>query len=275
MHLLPQFLVASLLALLVAVAAYYFKALSFSGAAAAFLLGSIVFGLGGLEWAIILIVFFVTSSGLSFLFRRRKSKVEEKFSKGSRRDAGQVIANGGMAGLMVLLHFAFPQSLLPWAGFCGALAAATADTWATELGVLSPRQPRLLSNWKPVPAGTSGGVSLTGTAAALFGSLLIALSCLICWPLTGFEGSLGWVVSAVVLFSGLAGSLVDSLLGATIQAVYHCPVCDKETEKHPLHSCGTATQRVRGLAWLNNDWVNLFCTAGAVILAITLIAIIQ
>ena len=111
----------------------------------------------------LLLGFFISSSLLSRLFKRRKANLEEKFSKGSQRDAGQVFANGGIAGLFVILHVLMPEALWPWLGFAGALAAANADTWATELGVLSRAAPRLITTGKTVEPGTSGGVSWTGT----------------------------------------------------------------------------------------------------------------
>lgn len=278
-----------ILAAIVAAAAWRVRALSVSGMLAAALLGTVIFGLGGLPWAIVLIGFFVSSSALSKLFRKQKRQLEEKFSKGSQRDAGQVAANGGIAGVFVLLHVFFPTALWPWWGFAGALAAANADTWATELGVLSPTAPRLITTGRTVEPGESGGISAAGTLAAMGGALFIALLAAFSMYLAPEApvGLPGWLarlagaglpsttlaqVAAAVLFvtlAGLAGSLLDSLLGATVQAIYYCPVCQKETERHPLHICGSLTSLVRGWPWMDNDWVNLFCTlAGALLAAI-------
>ena len=159
----------------IALLAYRLHSLSRSGAAAAALLGAVIFGLGGLPWAALLLTFFGSSSWLSHLFKRQKSGVEEKFSKGHTRDAQQVLANGGIAGAMVILQALFPQSAWPWLAGAAALAAANADTWATELGVLSPVEPRLILSGKKVERGTSGGVSLAGIAAALAGAFSVAV----------------------------------------------------------------------------------------------------
>ena len=286
---LIDLLVGFLLAALIGLAAWRIQALQPLGALAATLLGAVVFGLGGLGWAILLLGFFISSSLLSRLFRKRKQALDEKFSKGSQRDAGQVAANGGLAGLFVLCHLLAPAAVWPWLGFAGALAAANADTWATELGVLSRSTPRLITTGKPVERGASGGVSSQGILAALAGSLLIALLAVLFWQGHVFDSppgapawlarmisgqnvapgaisSLGWL--AWITLAGLAGSLVDSLLGATLQAIYYCPACQKETERHPRHTCGTPTIRIRGWAWLNNDWVNVACTLAGAILAV-------
>lgn len=257
------------LALIISLAAYAVRSLSRSGALAATLLGTAVFGLGGLPWAALLLGFFMSSSLLSRLFRRRKQSVEEKFSKGSRRDAAQVAANGGIAGLLAVVQAVFPHSPLPWLAAAAALAAANADTWATELGVLSPVKPRLITTGKVVEMGTSGGLSLLGTLAAAGGAAFIALLAVL-FPPAGMPLAPGWVALLVTL-GGLLGSLVDSLLGATVQAIYTCPQCAKETERHPLHTCGTPTLPLRGWRWLNNDGVNAACTLSAAA-AVALIA---
>ena len=131
--------------------------LSTSGAWAAALTGGLIFGLGGLPWAILLLAFFVSSSGLSRLFKRRKADVHEKFEKGSQRDWGQVLANGGVGTALVIIQTLMPEADWPWLAYAGALAAVNADTWATELGVLAKNTPRLITTWAQVERGTSGG----------------------------------------------------------------------------------------------------------------------
>ena len=248
-----------LLALLIASLAYRAHSLSKSGAVAAIILGTIIFGLGGIPWAVLLLTFFFTSSALSRAFKKRKQGLNEKYSKGDQRDAGQVFGNGGLAAAFVLFHYFNPDSNIGWIGFAASLAAVNADTWATELGVLNPSPPRMITDIrKRVEKGTSGGVSLVGTLASLAGSALIAaLASLF---------TANWSLFPLITLAGLAGSLFDSLLGATLQAMYFCPKDNKETEKHPLHTCGTETIRLRGWKWLTKDWVNFACGGiGAVV----------
>ncbi len=253
-----QLLLGFLLAVVIAYVAYRARSLSKSGAIAAVLTGTIIFGVGGWEWAVLLLAFFVTSSALSRAFKEQKQGLNEKFAKGHERDAGQVFGNGGLAAFFVGLHFFLPHSSLPWLGFAAALAAVNADTWATELGALNPSPPRMITNpFKVVEKGASGGVSLYGTLAALAGAGLIGGLAALLSPFA--SPSVG--VWLLITLAGLGGSFFDSLLGATAQAMYFCPREQKETEKHPLHSCGAETIHVRGWKWLNNDWVNFACGA--------------
>ncbi len=270
---LPQLALGILIAGVIAGLAFRFKLLSKSGALAAFLLGSVVFGLGGLTWSIVLMLFFLSSSGLSYLFKSRKVNAEEKYAKGSVRDSRQVLANGGLAGLFVILSLVIPQSSIPWLGFCASLAAANADTWATELGSLSKRNPVLISTLKSVERGTSGGVSLFGLTASLFGSFVIAVAGILFAP-SGLAIET-WLFLAAVTLGGFTGSLVDSWIGATFQAIYYCPQCLRETEKHPRHGCGTETHLLRGRQWMTNDMVNLLCTLKGAGVAIVLTVLLQ
>jgi len=242
-------------------------ALSRSGAWAAAFSGGLIFGLGRLSWSVLLLLFFISSSLLSRLFKQRKISVSEKFSKGSQRDWGQVFANGSLGAILVIVHTFFPTQVWPFVAFVGAMAAVNADTWATELGVLSSSPPRLITSGKIVEQGTSGGITLLGTGATLLGALLIGLGAAITDPL--LDPSLDfWILVFAAVLGGLAGSLFDSLLGATSQAIYYCPCCEKETERYPLHVCGTQTSLIRGWGWLNNDLVNFACSLFGALVAV-------
>ena len=255
-----QLLAGFSLALLIAFLAYRAHSLSRSGAFAAVLVGTVIFGVGGWQWAVLLLTFFISSSGLTRAFKQRKRGLSEKFSKGGQRDAGQVLGNGGLATLFAGLHYFFPTAPWVWLAFAASLAAVNADTWATELGVLNPHPPRMITDLrKVVEKGTSGGISWIGTLASLAGSGLIGVLAALLAP-----QPLSPLIGLWVTLAGLLGSLFDSFLGATVQAIYHCPTCEKETERHPLHTCGTPTQLNRGLPWLDNDLVNLGCSVFAV-----------
>ena len=247
---------------LIGLVAWRAGALSRSGAWAATLSGGLIFGLGGVPWAVLLLAFFISSSLLSRLFARRKADLGEKFSKGSRRDWGQVFANGGLGALLAIAFAMLPDEAWLWVAYAGAMAAVNADTWATELGVFNPAPPRLITSGKVVERGASGGVSILGSLAALGGAALIALLA----ALFSLDSAI-FVVPAVVL-GGLAGSFFDSLLGASVQAIYTCPTCDKETERHPLHTCGEVTQHLRGWRWLDNDLVNFLASLMGALVAV-------
>ena len=265
-----QILYGFILAVIVAYLAFRAHSLDKSGAIAATIVGTVIFGFGGWQWAVLLLTFFITSSGLSRAFKKRKAGLSEKFSKGHKRDAGQVLGNGGLATLFAALHVFYPESILPWIAFAASLAAVNADTWATELGVLNPTPPRLITNpSRRVEKGTSGGISLVGTLASLLGAAIIALPAVLLSPSGALHSNDFFLITA----AGLFASFFDSFLGATVQAMYFCPTDNKETEKHPLHTCGTETVHLRGWKWLDNDWVNFACGAFGVMIALLGLAI--
>ncbi len=250
-----QILIGFFAGTLIAILAWKMGSLSISGAIAAAVSGGLIFGIGGLPWAVLLLVFFITSSALSKAFKNRKATLGEKFAKSSQRDWAQVLANDGLGTLLVFALLFSSENTWAWVAYAGAMATVNADTWATELGVLSPNPPRLITNGQVVEAGTSGGISLFGTLATLGGATLIGL--------VGAAFNFGadsWPLLLAATLGGVCGSLFDSLLGATVQAIYHCPACDKETERHPEHSCGTQTRQIRGWNWLNNDLVNFLAS---------------
>lgn len=261
-------LLALLLAALVAGLAWRTRALTIAGTGAAVLVGTLVLAGTGWPGGAALLAFFVGSTLVSRLGDARTPAAID--AKGNRRDAAQVLANGGMAALGGLLALVVD----PVAGFwvtVSALAAAGADTWATSLGTLSRTAPLHLTRLERVPTGTSGAVSWAGTLGGLVGSGVVAAA--------GAAGWMGWPAHptaiapaawAAVTVVGVAGMLLDSLLGATVQARYRCPACDQASER-PRHRCGTPTIPMGGWRWLDNDMVNALTTvlaalAGALLL---------
>jgi uncharacterized protein (TIGR00297 family) len=246
--------------------------LSTSGAWAAILVGTITFGFGGWTWGLLLIAFFVLSTALSRYRQADKKGVAERFAKGTQRDMGQVLANGGLGAFIALLYFLFPVAPL-LAAFLGSMATANADTWGTEVGVLSRDPPRLITTWRKVATGTSGGITLLGTSASTLGALVMGM---LAYVLLGVDAllsgdnapQLSWIIP-VTLFGGLLGSLFDSVLGATVQGIFYCARCQVETEKE-LHGCGLRTDRLRGWPWLNNDMVNFISALWGALVAMAL-----
>lgn len=255
-------IVALALAAGVALLALRARALSRSGAAAAMVVGTLA-AAAGWRWAALLIVFFLSSSALSRwradAKARRTAGIVEK---GGRRDAWQVLANGGVFAVAALGQLALPHATGWWLAGAGALAAAAGDTWATEIGTLEGGTPRSLLTWRPLPVGASGGVTLVGTLGGVAGALLIAL-------LAAVGTAASRPVALAVLAGGVAGTLADSLLGATGQARRWCPRCQVLTEQS-VHVCGTPTRHAGGLRWMTNDVVNLLATVVGAAVAVAL-----
>lgn len=211
--------------------------LSPGGAAAAALVGAAVATGLGIRGLVLLLAFFVPASLITATHGR-----DPREARG--RTARQVIANGGIAAV---------AGLLGWStAVAGAIAAAGADTWATELGARSRRAPRLITTGRIVPAGTSGGVTPLGTLAGA--AAAVALAALH----TVLQGG-GPIVGAAVATAGFAGMAADSLLGAALQARFRCAACGAEHERRDS-SCHMPLMPARGVSWLDNDAVNLCAT---------------
>jgi uncharacterized protein (TIGR00297 family) len=247
------------------------------GAAAGVVVGALIFACGGPLFWLILTAFFLSSTAIGYIRRRDKEWLKAVHEKGSRRDAIQVLANGG-AGMLAALLYRLTTNPAWAAGFAVSFASSTADTWASELGVLSRSAPVSLFTLRPVPRGVSGGVSPLGTFMSFVGALFIAAlfaafnTFLHALP-TGFMET-----AAVVTLAGFAGSLIDSLLGATLQAQYSAERSGGQgagetpalTERRRSPE-GLPNRLVRGLSFVNNDVVNA-ASCAAVTLAAVLLA---
>lgn len=232
---------------IVALLAVASGALTPRGAAAAAVVGSAVLWSTGGAGAAALLAFFVSGTALSRFLPDPAAQRGE--AKGARRDAGQVFANGGAAALAGLIALGRP-TLAIWA-ITASLAAASADTWATAIGATSPRPPRHLMTGAPVAAGQSGGVTLRGTIAAMFGALVVAAAAAL------VTRDLRFLIAVTVV--GWIGMVADSALGATVQGRFVCPACAVDTER-TTHRCGTRTTPAGGWRWLTNDGVNAIAT---------------
>ncbi|EXJ84856.1 hypothetical protein A1O3_05531 [Capronia epimyces CBS 606.96] len=153
------------------------------------------------------------------------------------RTSIQVFANSGCASILVLLHvwlYGYGRSVnqtracfgaedtkiadLLLLGVMSNYAAVAADTLSSELGILSKSRPILITSLRPVPPGTNGGVTLAGLLAGAGGSVAISATGVL---LLGFcEGGSVKRLTIFALLSalGVVGTLVDSLLGAILQA---------------------------------------------------------
>jgi uncharacterized protein (TIGR00297 family) len=210
----------------------------------------------GWSWSALLLSLFLSASALSKLGERKKAeRVGPVVEKGDERDARQVLANGGVFAVAALGSI-IARSPIWYAMGAGALAASTADTWATEVGTLEGGDPISIISGRRVAPGTSGGITLVGTVAGVGGALFIgAVAALANWP----------VPFTAVALGGVAGALADSLLGATLQSQRWCDLCATATERL-VHSCGTPTRHAGGLAGFDNDAVNAACsTVGALV----------
>lgn len=228
-------------------------------AVAAALLTLLVVVLGGWAWFLPLIVFFASGSVLTKLGRSDPEAREP-------RRLGQVLVNGFVPVLPLALGAASGAAApFATAAYVGALAAAAGDTWASEIGRRSPGPPVSLRLRRRVASGTSGAVSWLGSAAACAGGALIGVA--------------GWIafaqpwLAALGALAGLAGSTVDSVLGAWVQGEFRCGACGESVET--LEHCGAETDHLRGVSWVRNDAVNAFANLGGMIFGAALAAGIE
>ncbi|WP_258000356.1 DUF92 domain-containing protein [Bacillus sp. Marseille-P3661] len=238
---------------------YKMKALSISGSIATIIIGiAIVFGCG-IKGLILIAGFFITSSIWSKYKKDKKQITEEKNDKSSQRDAWQVLANGSVPATMSILYIFFQEDIMLFM-FIAAIAAANSDTWASEIGPLSRRKPIHILTLKQVDAGTSGAVSLVGTVSAFLGAIFITIVSYFLWSEVSLK------LAILLGLFGFLGNLLDTILGATVQATFYCSECQLVTEKR-MH-CNTYTTHKTGYLTFNNEMVNFISITLAPILVL-------
>jgi uncharacterized protein (TIGR00297 family) len=252
--------------LLLAVVAILSHAIDRGGFLASVAVGyAVIFG-GGWQWFLIVAAFFVLGVGFTWYKYEHKKKLGAAQEKGGARNWPNILANGGAAAAFALLELLRGGEVFPLL-FLGAISAAASDTVATELGLLSRSPPRLITRiGRKVEPGTSGGVTALGFAGVLLASAVIGVLAFLLRVLAAPP----LVVISAVVFGGVVGSVVDSLIGATFQRRGKCVVCGVNTES--LQHCGQPTKVLAGVAFVDNNVVNFLATmsgAFAALLALT------
>ncbi|MDR6998745.1 DUF92 domain-containing protein [Neobacillus niacini] len=244
--------------------AYFVKALTKSGALAAIFVGAAVMLGFNLKGLFLLGIFFVSSSIWSEYKKSVKKTMEEKLAKGATRDWRQVAANGGAAALFSIINFFQPDTI--WLiAFAVSIASANSDTWASEIGSLSKKNPLFIRTLKPVERGTSGAISFLGTSAAIAGALLIAL-------FSFWLFHLHMIPTFFIFLFGFLGNVIDTLFGAFYQQLYKCSQCGIETERR-IH-CQKETLRIKGFNYIDNDMVNFLSGFIAALLAMVIVYLV-
>lgn len=237
------------------------KILDRSGAVGAVLIGTLVFGYGQWAYAIPMLLFFFSSGLFSRIGKAHKRAIKNTDAEKSGRNLAQVMANGGLPTFIIMIgtwqqwDFLFPMYL-------ALLATATADTWATEIGTaLRGQKTYSVSSFRLLPQGVSGGISVTGTAAALLGSLFIAA--------LGFVLVEQFSISTFLMVAalGFVGAMIDSLIGDLWQRRYLSPEGVKSDFADGYF------QLPAGIAWLNNDLVNFISALLVAVLSFLLLSV--
>lgn len=224
--------------------AWRLRWLTMGGACAATLVGFFLFGVAGWSGALPLLVFLVGGGLLSSLATRWRGLPRD--ARGPRRELAQVVSKFGVAAVLTVAGLLGAHDAW-YTGVIGALAVGASDTWASEVGRLSGEWPRRITTWMRVTLGTSGGVTVYGFTGALLGAGAVVASA---WPWLGDRQ-----VAAMLVVVAVACSLLDSVLGDTLQARYRGP--DGQVSERYLGK----RDAVSGVPWMDNEAVNLIVSS--------------
>lgn len=191
-------------------AAYAARTVDLSGVVAGFLVGFVIYAFVDWRGYLLLLTFFVIGSVCTKLGYRKKAAAKLAQEKGGRRGAKHALANAGVATACALFAGVTDYRILFGLAFAGAFATAAADTSSSEIGQLLGRRTFLLTTFRPVPRGTEGAVSLEGTLAGVFASLILA-------ALGAALGLFPWMGVVAVVIAAFVGTTFESLVGAALE----------------------------------------------------------
>ena len=247
------------------------KSLTVSGAFAGVVVGFVIIscGLRGLT----LFWFYLTGTWATKYRLALKIKYDATLQSHTSRGVSQVLCVSAIACALAVWHAVvfgaehpFRMTDQPAATriSCALVAhhsTSLADTWASELGILSDHRPFLVTQpWRKVPPGTNGGVTMAGLVFSLLGGTAVGLFTVLMDYISGLEPDVYCInLIAFATVSGLLGSVIDSLVGATMQATYWDS--EKKLVYHADSIKPRSAQIICGANILTNEQVNLVSTA--------------
>ena len=228
--------------------AYYFQLVDFSGFCGGCIMALIIITMGGLKYLLPLSIFFVLSSLIGKITGHKKNTR----NKPPKRNLTQVLANGSVSLVICIVGYFTKDDGLLFYLFLSSVSAANSDTWATEIGKLSKTKPVSIIGFKKIEAGLSGGITSIGTFGSLLGSMTIGA--------IGYSFGIDIIVFWGIVLAGFTGALIDSIVGAIYQVKYI--TADGRVTERQLEN----SNQFSGISWIDNNFVNFFCTLSAPIL---------
>jgi len=204
------------------VASYVRKVFDLSGSLMAFGVGMVIGICGNVLWLILLMIFLVTSFGLTkYRYDWKKSQGFQEGTKGERTWRN-VAANGAIPTFIAFFSFVaeavntnglFPKDVASFL-FISAIAVAASDTAASEIGIIDPRV-YLITTFERTPRGTDGGISLTGTFVSFIAAAYTSVLAYIVFAALNSDLLAGQSTLFVPMLCGFFGCQIDSVIGAT------------------------------------------------------------
>ena len=261
--LLRQAILAVAIATLMAYRGYKRKSLTTNGAVAAWIVGflSITLGMRGF----LLLLFYIVGTKATKYKSKIKKQLDSSAEDSSCRGPSQVLACSIVGIVLQLIHYVYcgderpitfidDDSQLASSLACAIIAhhaTNLADTLSSELGILSTSDPILITNGKKVPRGTNGGISHTGLICSILGGFIIGAGSFVIDTMNGLDvQSVPMILFGIVC--GALGSIIDSILGATLQITYF-----DEDKKVVSDTPKNNAVRIAGMDVMSNTQVNL------------------